>query len=64
MARKISVSSQTVASSSLHLNRLPGTQIQIISTRYQGVAPLSDLNQRQLRFEGDANPSLSILEDL
>ena len=51
MAQKISSSSQTVASTSLHLNRIPGTQVQITSTRYQSVAPLSDLNQRQLRFE-------------
>jgi hypothetical protein len=51
MAKKISPSSQSVASSVLHLNYIPGTQTQIVSTRFQEVSPLSDLNQRQLRFE-------------
>jgi hypothetical protein len=51
MAKKISSSSQSVASSALHLNHIPGTQTQIVSTRFQEVSPLSDLNQRQLRFE-------------
>ena len=51
MAKKISTSSQSVASSALHLNHIPGTQTQIVSTRFQEVSPLTDLNQRSLRFE-------------
>jgi hypothetical protein len=51
MAKKISPSSQSVASSALHLNHIPGTQTQIVSTRFQEVSPLTDLNQRSLRFE-------------
>ena len=51
MAKKISSSSQSVASSALHLNHIPGTQTQIVSTRFQEVSPLTDLNQRSLRFE-------------
>ena len=51
MAKKISTSSQSVASSALHLNHIPGTQTQIVSTRFREVSPLTDLNQRSLRFE-------------